>query len=448
MSISGISGGGYGYGYSSTINNLLQLSSLKTTSSYSAVQAANKISSTSSNTSAYSSVTSFLKDYQSELTGLEAAAAKLQFGSSSNVFSTLEAGSTDESVATASRTWSLNASTDINLEVHATAQAQKNVSEAQYATDLAQEDMEFEISSAKGTQKVTISSTNENGTKKTYNQMYQEAAKAINAGSKDGAGVRASVEKKDGKVSLALTGKETGEANGFSVSGNLGAAAGLDSVVNNAQDALYTVTQDGMTQSYSSSTNKVSIDYGRIEVELKKEGSTNIYAGVDADKIASAVEDLVDSYNKVTNLLESNSGRGAGTAAHLASFQRGLAGEKTLAYLGITTNKSGDLVVDRDKLISAMEKDFDFVADTLGGQFGLAEKAAQKADQALSDSVQRIVSNDLGGGSASKSSGSSANANANGLMGNQFTYFANFAAGGAYNLTNYYAVGMLLNTYA
>ena len=247
MSIGGISGG-YGYGYTSTINNLLSLSSLKTTSSYSAIQAANKVSSTNSNTSAYSSVTSFLKDYQSELTALEAAASKLQWSSSSNVFSDLEAGSTDEEVATASKTWRLQAGTDINLEVHATAQAQKNVSTAQTAVDQAEEDMEFEIAGPKGTQKVSISSTNANGTKKTYNQMYQEAAKAINADSK--AGVRASVEKKDGKVSLVLTGKETGEANSFTVTGKTGAAAGLENVVNNAQDALYTVTQDGQTQTF------------------------------------------------------------------------------------------------------------------------------------------------------------------------------------------------------
>lgn len=107
MSISGISGGGYGYGYSSSINNLLQLSSLKSTASYSAISAVNRVSSTNKNTSAYASVTSFLKDYQSELTGLEAAAAKLQTSVSGNVFTELEAGSTDEAVATAQRSWRL-----------------------------------------------------------------------------------------------------------------------------------------------------------------------------------------------------------------------------------------------------------------------------------------------------------------------------------------------------
>lgn len=445
MSISGISGGGYGYGYSSSVNNLLQLSSLKTTSSYSAISAINRVSSTSSNTSAYSSVTSFLKDYQSELTGLEAAAAKLQTSMGGNVFSQLEAGSTDESVATAKRSWSLEAGMDVNLEVHSVAQAQRNSSIANYATDLAEEDMEFEIAGPGGNQTVSISSTNANGTKKTYKQMYEEAARAVNGNSKTG--VRASVESEDGKVSLVLTGKNTGEANGFNVTGKTGAAAGLEYMDTAASDAKYTVTQNGYSQTYSSASNKVSIAYGRVDVELKKEGTTNIYSGVDTDKIADAVQDLVDSYNSVTNLLESNSGRGAGTAAHLASFQRGMAHEKTLAALGITTNKAGDLVLDKEKLTEALEKDYDFVVDTLGGQFGLAEKAAQRADQALSDPVQRIVSNDLGG-STSRSSASGSGSSNSASSGNAYTQFANFASNGAYNLMNYYAVGMLLNTMA
>ena len=443
MSIYGVTGGGYGYGYASSINNLLQLSSLKTTSSYSAIQAANRVTSTNSNTSAYSSVTGFLKEYQSELTGLEAAAAKLQLNKEGNVFSELEAGSTDESVATAKKSWKVEAGMDINLEVHSIAQAQKNVSASNYAADLATEDMEFEITGANGTQKISISSTNERGLKKTYNQMYQEAAKAINSNTKSD--VRASLATENGKVSLVLTGKATGAANGFTVSGKTGAAAGLESVVNAASDASFTVTQNGYSQTYSSDTNKVSIGYGRVDVELKKEGTTNIYSGVDTDEITSAVQKLVDSYNSVTNLLEANSGRGSGTAAHLSSFQRGMAHEKTLAAVGISIDKkTGDMVLDKEKLVEALEKDYDFTVETLGGQFGLAENASQKADRALSDPVQRIVSNDLGG---SKSSGN-ASSSGNSAVNNQYAYFANFVAKGAYNLSNYYAVGMLLNTMA
>ena len=124
-----------------------------------------------------------------------------------------------------------------------------------------------------------------------------------------------------------------------------------------------------------------------------------------------------------------------------------MAHEKTLKAVGISTNKAGDLVLDKEKLQEALQKDYEGTMDILGGQFGLAENAAQKADRALSDSVQRIVSNDLGGKTSSGGSGSSAGGNT-GITGNQYTYFANFAASGAYNLTNYYAVGMLLNTTA
>lgn len=38
--------------------------------------------------------------------------------------------------------------------------------------------MDFKITSGSGEALVSISSMNENGTAKTYNQMYQEAAKA------------------------------------------------------------------------------------------------------------------------------------------------------------------------------------------------------------------------------------------------------------------------------
>ncbi len=446
MSINGIRGG-YGYGYTSSINNLLQLSSLKSTSSYSALKAMGKMSSasTSAKSSALSDVTNFLNSYQSELTGLESAAEKLKASNRSGVFSDLEAGSTDEEVATASKSWRLNAGTDIGLEVHSTAWAQKNVSVAHYSQELAQEDMELEIAGPKGSQKVSISSSNANGTKKTYNQMYQEAAKMINGDSS--AGVKATVENDNGKVSLAITGKQTGADNGFTVSGKTGAAAGLESVMNEARDAVYTVTQDGNSQTLRSSTNKISLDYGKIDVELKKEGTTNIYSGVDTDKIGNAMQELVDSYNSVTNLLEKNSGRGSGTAAHLSSFQRGMAHEKTLAAVGISFNKEGDMTLDKDKLVSALQEDYEGTVDIIGGQFGLAENASQKADRALSDSVQRIVGNDLSGVSANAAQQDSSAGSALG-SGNQYTYFANFASRGAYNLMNYYSMGMLFNTLA
>ena len=80
----------------------------------------------------------------------------------------------------------------------------------------------------------------------------------------------------------------------------------------------------------------------------------------------------------------------------------------------------------------------------------MAEKAAAKADKALSDSVQSIVDKDLSGTDKSDStSGSSGNSlSAGGINSSSFQYFSAFARGGAFNLSNYYAVGMLFNTLA
>lgn len=436
MSIYGISGNN-SYSYQNMLN-LMRLSSVGKYNSR-AVNPVDRVSKTSSKTSAYSDVTNFLKDYQSELTKLESAASKLQGGSRQNVFTDYEAASSDTTVATAKKVYGLKPGTDITLDVQATAQAQKNASASHYSQEQVGvgADMELEIATSEGSYNISVSSLNENGTQKTYNQMYQEAASAINANS--GSGVKASVENVDGRVSLVISSGKTGASNGFTVSGDMGAASGIENAVVRARDAEYTVTQDGYTQSMRSDTNTVSLDYGRIEAELKGEGQTNIYTGVDTDKVASAVEDLVESYNSVTELLNKNADRGAGARAHNESFNRGMADEKTLAAIGITYDKDGKMKLDKDKLVSSLDNDYEWTQSAISGQFGIAQKAAQRADQALSDSVQRVVGDDLA--SAEKQSQSFSSSDS-------FQYFSNFARSGPYSLGNYYTVGLMLNTLA
>lgn len=424
------------YQYENTLN-LLRLSTMKTQSSQ-AVSPVKKATSVTSSSSTYGDIQSFLKSYQSELTGLENAAAKLTDSSSKNVFNDYQAASTDESVATVSANYKLKGDTDMTLDVQSMAQAQQSASAAHYAQDTVDSgaDMEFQIESANGGASVSVSSANKDGTAKTYNQMYQDAAKAINAQSNSG--VKASVSNVDGKVSLVLTSRNTGEAGGFSVTGDTGAALGLEHARVQAQDAQYTVTENGNTQSYRSDTNQISLDYGRIDAELKGTGQSRIYTGVDEDAVVSAVEDLVESYNSVTSLLADNANRGKGTASHLSSFERGMADEKTLKAVGITYDKDGNLQLDKEALKEALESDFEGTKSLLGGQFGIAEKASAKADRALSDSVQRIVSSDLDKASSESQDTVSSN----------FQYFSSFARSGPYNLSNYYTVGLLLNTMA
>lgn len=436
MMVNGVSGSG-SYQYQNMLN-LIRLSSTGRSSFQQAVSPVKRVSSATSSSGSYEDIQSFLKNYQSKLTALETAASKLTESSSKNVFNDYEAASTDSSVAVASGTYKLRGDTDITLNVQTLAQTQQNSSVSHYSQEEVDAGMDFEITGPDGgTVAVTISNVNDNGTTKTYNQMYQEAASVINAQS--GSGVRASVSNVDGRVSLTLTSGKEGQSGAFTVSGDTGAASGLENAAVLAQDAVYTVTENGKTRTMQSDSNKISLDYGRIEAQLKGIGETRVYTGIDEDAVVSAVEDLVKSYNEVSGLLQDNAGRGTGTAAHLASFGRGMADAKTLKALGITYNKDGDLELDKDTLKKALETDLEGTKSMLGGQFGIAEKAAGRADSALSDPVQRIVSNDLA--SAVSSSGTNNNQAA-------FKYYSNFARSGPYNITNYYTVGLLFNTLA
>ena len=107
-----------------------------------------------------------------------------------------------------------------------------------------------------------------------------------------------------------------------------------------------------------------------------------------------------------------------------------------MASVGISYGKDGKLVLDEKTLKESLEKDFDTAAKLIGGQYGLADRANLKAEQALQDSVQRIVSNDL-----SKLVSDTQNFDS-------MSYTYNFAKSGAYNLTNMYMVGLFVNTMA
>ncbi|WP_373263682.1 flagellar filament capping protein FliD [Hungatella hathewayi] len=435
MAINGI----YGFSNSNyqSIAGLLQLSGSRSTAKYQAVSPIKPVEPVSSKTSAYADTVDFLNSYNKELTELEKISSKLQESSRDSVFSDYTAKSSDSGIAEVKNTYRLKPDTEITLEVNSMAKAQKNTSglhDSQRQVESGA-DMNFQISSEQGTVSVSVSSMNENGTQKTYNQMYQEAAKAIN--SDPGSGVTASVVNQEGKVSLVLAAKDTGTGQGFTVSGDTGAADNLAAVSEAAENAVYTVTQDDVSYTGSSESNKISLDYGRMEAEIKGTGTAQISVGTDTDKIVSSVEDLVKQYNSVTNVLKDNVDRGTGAEAQYESFKRGMADDKTLKHLGITYNKDGNLELDKDTLKKALAEDYEGTKALIGGQFGIAGRASQKADSALTAPVQRIVNKDLASSASTRSEQSIS-----------FEHFSDFARSGPYNLGNYYALGLMLNTMA
>ncbi len=194
---------------------------------------------------------------------------------------------------------------------------------------------------------------------------------------------------------------------------------------------------DTFLKSYQSELNGLVDTASSLQLSNKQSIFSEYENGeADLDDIVSAVGEFIDSYNSVTSLLGDNADRGAGTASHLGSFTRGVASDSALEMLGISYDKDGKMVLDSEALKTALEEDYDTAASLIGGQYGFAERASMKAEHALQDSVQRIVSNDLN--SLINSTQSYSN----------ISYTYNFNKAGAYNLSNMYAVGLFVNTLA
>ena len=161
------------------------------------------------------------------------------------------------------------------------------------------------------------------------------------------------------------------------------------------------------------------------------------------ENVIAAVKDFAEKFNSAVSFLESNSGRSSTVANQLASLKRSLKTEDAMKTIGLGLDKSGRLEVDEEELGKALDENPGFVKNVMGGQFGIAQNAGSKAGEILDFTpVEKIA--------AVSQKGSSGGVGGESLSEyySSFTNFANFAKGGAYNLSNYYAVGMLLNTFA
>lgn len=389
------------------------------------VQPANKVSNSS-----LSSSVDYLKEYNSTMADLMSAGNSLRSSNRSSVMSDLEVTSSDSKVALATEKFQVRSPKELELEVTQLAQAQQNVSTGVAASQTAAADMNFSITqNVGGTSSISVSAANEDGSMKTNRQMLSEAADQINS---LGLNVQASVEEKDGVASLRIAGKDTGSGSGFQVSGELGAAAGLNQVESAAQDAKYTVKDGDNVRFYTWANNQVSLDLGRIGVDLKSTGKTTISAAPNSDKIASAVEDLVDNYNDTLKLLNDNADRGSGTVRQLRNMVMGLGSEKSLESVGIHTNKDGTLKLDKEALKTSLKKNPDLTRDILGGAYGIGEKAFSKGSSAITANAASLINYDLSEQRAESVS-------------DPFNFMNAYSRSGAYSSNNYYALGMMMN---
>lgn len=223
-----------------------------------------------------------------------------------------------------------------------------------------------------------------------------------------------------------------------------------------ASAKLQAGTKDNVYSKYESALDALS----KADTEDAKKAAQ---AKVDKarEDIVSAVSDFADKYNNTISFLQSNSNRGAGVARQQASLERALPTEGALKTLGMKVDTTGKLEVDKDALNKALtDGRYNSVKDTMGGTYGIAQRMGSRATNILESSIDTVAGSSKTS-SASSTSSTSASSNASksnnsvsdllsysndDSMSAYFTSFASFAKSGAYNLSNYYAVGMLLNT--
>ena len=423
MAIGGI--GSYGlnslYGYQSTINSLRLTQALSRNPKLNQSSSSTSASSVVSKKAAKNANVAFVNEYASSMTDLMQAANALKGSNKSGAMSDLAITSSDEKVATASGKLLINSDKDFKLDVAQIAQAQMNVSEGVKASAYAQSGMNFTVGDDKNSVNVQVSAVKANGGSKTNAQMLREAADQIN---KSKANVTASVIEKDGVASLQIESKETGTSNAFEVSGEMGAAAGAENV----------------KTEYESESNTVSVGYVGVSAQLKGTGQTTLKADVDTGKAADALGKLVDAYNSSLKFLNNNFDRGTGIGRQMQSLLNGLGSEQSLKQMGITVNKDATLSFSKSTFEKNMAKDPSLTRDLVSGTGGIAERMFNKARSGLN-----MSSNSLTNGYTSSVYSSSGASSSKNSATNPYAVLGMYSRSGAYNMSNYNAVGMMMN---
>lgn len=201
----------------------------------------------------------------------------------------------------------------------------------------------------------------------------------VNAINNSDAGVKASVVK-DSKTNLMymkIDSKETGKVNSFEIVdkvGNATAAPGASNKVQTAEDANYNV--NGVN--YVSKTNDISLDNGKVNLNLKESTATPIKVTVksDTNKIKNGIENFVNSYNKFSSDIQNNDLDSNILKASTSAVKRN---EARLKGIGITVNGDNTLSIDKKKLNDAIENDTDKVKNIFSGYTGIGKKITSAA---------------------------------------------------------------------
>ncbi len=232
-----------------------------------------------------------------------------------------------------------------------------------------------------------------NGNDYTFNsadKTYTQFAKEINAKEDLSASME---EVKDGVYKLVIKSAKTGVSNKLDISGTLSTSSELS--INNVQPATNSLIKINNID-YSRSSNKITIE-GGLKITAVQLGISTISIEKDTTKIAPSLEKFVEKYNELVTLVDDELYSGKSNINDKASLRSMLESIKDKLFstygkddklsifnFGFDLNKSGFLVLDKDKLDTAINDKFDDLKSLF---LGVAEK------EGLGTQLKTIIDN-------------------------------------------------------
>lgn len=243
--------------------------------------------------------------------------------------------------------------------------------------------LQTKLSGSSNLKNTTVSFSANGG--ETNKQVLEKAASALNAVGLMSAKVESKTVNGVEQVSLAVSSGKTGTDSVFTLSdtqGGFAAQANIGAVTTNAQDAMYDV--NGI--SYTSQSNQVKIDNGKVTLDLKgttKSGETvSIKVTPNTTDIIGQVSKFVDEYNNTIQSLADNADFVNSRVLDITKFSA--QDRYRLADRGIAVNSDGTLKIDEKKLETALKTDF---AATKGALTNLAKTVQNKTSAVINAPV-------------------------------------------------------------
>ena len=234
----------------------------------------------------------------------------------------------------------------------------------------------------------------------------------------------------------------------------------VENLATDTEPARYSITENGRTTRYTSESNTINLNNADATLTLKGTGTTEIYTGVDEDKIVSAMKDMVKQYNNTMETLSLGKNLGSGVYNQYSEMTKPISNGSVLSMVGLSYDKGGNLKLDEDRLRTSLENKYETTRELIGGQYGIATSLGERAGKVLSQSVSSIIGNTAGsffgdvtdslfGGSSGSLFGTDNSYNnlfgSSNLGQNYFNMMYDFSRNVPYSYGNFYSVGSVFD---